>query len=234
MKYFTILSTTLLILLTAAPTGAVGDEWMEIPPSEAKIVFDAPGLIGSGKFNKGSTSYASLQYGTWFSGPLSPIAQVYMEELHPNYLRKSRNRLEHSLKEWDFLKGKSSDLEAIKKAVNVLGNVEYRQFKVEELHCVGFGQHYGPVHYSPFDTDFILPNYISGYYCDTKPLTDNLVKAVIQALGVRGYKTPRTNESAEKNASERMVICYMERSIQVEVTYAYCQRYNGRYVRDVK
>ncbi len=44
MKYLKILPTTLLALLTMVSTGAVAEEWKVIPPSEAKIVFEAPGL----------------------------------------------------------------------------------------------------------------------------------------------------------------------------------------------
>lgn len=233
MRYLLLLSTTLLALLTIVSTGAVAGEWKRIPPSEAKIVFDAPGLMRDGWFWKNSRTSVSAQHGSWFSGPLAPRAEVYLEDLWPNYVRRSRIRLEHSINGWKFLQGKKLDLGAASKAVNVLGRIEYRQFKVEELHCVGFGQHFGEGGMWDNDRD-ILPDYISGYYCDAEPLTDDVVKAVIQALGVRGYKTPIKNVSGEKDASKRMVNCSWGGNNQVTVTYAFCQQGNGKYLGDVK
>ncbi len=233
MRYLLLLSTTLLALLTIVSTGAVAGEWKRIPPSEAKIVFDAPGLIHDGRFWKNSRTSVSAQHGSWFSGPLAPRAEVYLEDLWPDYVRGSRIRLEQSIKGWKFLQGKNLDLGATSKAVNVLGRVEYRQFKVEEFHCVGFGQHFGEGGMWDNDRD-ILPDYISGYYCDAEPLTDDVVKAVIQALGVRGYKTPRTKKAGEKDASQRWVLCKMDGSNQIKMTYAKCQETGGSYRGDVK
>jgi hypothetical protein len=187
MKHLVLLSTTLLALLTIISTMAVGNEWEDIPPSEAKIVFDAPGLIGGGQFKTQSKNYYSEQIGIWFSGPFYPRAVVYLQELYPNSVRRDRIRLVHALK--FLLKDKELDIAANQEAVNVLGRVEYGRFIVEKLHCVGFGQHFGVG--GTWDNDRgIPPHFITGYYCDTKPLTDDIVEAAIQALGVRGYNTP--------------------------------------------
>ncbi len=193
MKRFLYLPAALLVLSVAVSARSAGDEWELVSPNEAKIVFEAPGFVGTGRFAKRSTLSAGEHVGVWLYGSLYPRAQIYLQELHPDHVRRDKMPLERALKSWKLFRGKSLDLGVREKAVNVLGRVEYRRFSVEELHCVGFGQHFGVG--GRWDNDRgIPPHYITGYYCDAEPLADGTVEAVVQALGVRGYKTPGKSE----------------------------------------
>ncbi len=189
MKSSILLPAALLALSLVASAKAAGDEWESITPDDAKIVFNAPGLFGSGQFAKWSRYDVKMQVGMWAHGSLYPRAEIFLQELQPGYLLTRETKLKGSLANWDFLKRGTLDLGAKEKAANVLGRVEYRRFSIKELNCVGFGQHYG----TPTEADNdrgVAPHYITGYYCDDKPLSDSTVEAVVHALGVRGYKVP--------------------------------------------
>ncbi len=190
MKSSILLPAALLALSLVASAKAAGDEWESITPDDAKIVFNAPGLFGSGQFAKWSRYDVKMQVGMWAHGSLYPRAEIFLQELQPGYLLTRETKLKGSLTNWEFLKRGTLDLGAKEKAANVLGRVEYRRFSIKELNCVGFGQHYG-IQTGGYDNDRgVAPHYITGYYCNDKPLSDSTVDAVVHALGVKGYKVP--------------------------------------------
>ena len=188
MKSSILLPAALLALSLVASAKAAGDEWGAITPDDAKIVFNGPGLFG-GQFAKQSRHDVTMQVGMWVHGSLYPRAEIFLQELQPGYLLRRKIELKTSLTDWGFLEGGALDLGAKEKAINALGRVEYRRFSIKDLNCVGFAQHYGRP--SEADNDRgIPPHYITGYYCDDKPLSDSTVDAVVHALGVKGYKVP--------------------------------------------
>ncbi len=190
MKSSILLPAALLALSLVASAKAAGDEWESIIPDDAKIVFNGPGLIGSGQFAKRSRNDVTMQVGMWAHESLYPRAEIFLQELQPGYLLTRETKLKGSLANWEFLKRGTLDLGAKEKAANVLGRVEYRRFSIKELNCVGFGQHYG-ILTGGYDNDRgVAPHYIVGYYCDDKSLSDSTVDAVVHALGVKGYKVP--------------------------------------------
>ncbi len=184
-----ILLVVVLVPLLVVSGKAAAAEWEAVGPDDAKIVFYGPGLFGTGQFAKRSIHQLNQHFGMWVFGSDYPRAEIYIEELWPNFVRKRGIQFENVLKQFEFLKGARLDLNAKQKVVNVLGRIEYYKFRFHDLHCVGFGQHYG-VGLS-FENDYgVPPNYLIGYYCDDETLSDDTVEAVVHGIGVKDYKVP--------------------------------------------
>ena len=63
-----------------------------------------------------------------------------------------------------------------------IGVVPYRTFSLERLSCVGFAMEYSS------------GRVISGFYCDSEPLSEGRIKVVLDGLGIKGRGTlPKPN-----------------------------------------
>ena len=129
-----ILLVVVLVPLLLVSGKAAAAEWDAVGPDDAKIVFYGPGLFGTGQFAKRSIHKFNQQVGMWVLGSHYPRAEIYIQELWPNFVLTREIRFENALKQFKFLEGARLDLDAKQKAVNVLGRIEYYKFGFNDLH----------------------------------------------------------------------------------------------------
>jgi len=141
----------------------------EISPDKASFVFYAPGLK-DGVFKRVLASWGQVTSGHWVRE--YPVAMVYQHTLQTPY-------------EWPSGQGNIKDItskltngEATefgpRSVYNTnVGSITYRTFSNRSDSCVGFFKEYGS-------------RRIQGLYCDSNPLSEERVRAVLDGLGIRG------------------------------------------------
>ena len=151
----------------------------EISPDKASFVFYAPGLK-DGVFETELTKWGYATSGRWLR--YYPIAIIVHTTLSENYEWESGQRdIEEAI---SFMtNGEATNFGPRSWYDANVGNINYRTFSIEDDSCVGFIKEYGQ-------------KMIHGLYCDSNPLSEERVKAVLDGLGIRGRsKMPHRQNS---------------------------------------
>lgn len=179
-----LLAVLLLLLSGGVSRTWAQMEWTPIQETETRIQFTLTGLPQAQHFKR-TVSGADQFFALWGSDGAEPHAGVFLQMLWPEREYEDEIVLETFLQNWNFLSGKSVTGMESDSLRNEHGSVEVRRFRADNYHCVGFGQHLG-LHSLGFEGDLgIRPNYIGGYYCDLKAVSNDTLRSVVRAVGTK-------------------------------------------------
>ncbi len=176
----------LAAVLWVAAAPARGAEWAPVAEDESRIVFAVSGL-SAGAFYKRDQPWGNEARAFWRGAGGMPRAEIYLLLLSPNRIIRTDHDLAELTGQWRFLDARG--LAAGEMTAGVVGGLRYLRFGGDDLHCVSFLRAWGSS--AIWDNDRgVPPNHLTGYYCDRQPLSDATVKAILGAIGVRGYGVP--------------------------------------------
>ena len=141
----------------------------EISPDKASFVFYAPGLQ-DGVFERVPARWGQVTSGRWVRE--YPVAVVYHHILQSPYEWPSgQGNIKEIMSK--LTNGEATEFGPRSVYNTNVGSIVYRTFSTRSDSCVGFFKEYGS-------------RRIQGLYCDSNPLSEERVKAVLDGLGIRG------------------------------------------------
>jgi hypothetical protein len=190
------------MLIVAFGSSAEAAEWKEIDVSEATLVATVPGVRSSiGQFVRRTLGFRKfVEVGNW-SGPSAgfPKAQIVLFHLDPTgsevFTTSSRPPIDDSLA--DAMSGRAYSLQEPGEGENILGEIEYRRFAVDDVvPCVFFRQFSGR---SGERFDQIIGGgaplgtlSLEGWYCERPGgiLSDSTIELFFKGIGVKDWAVP--------------------------------------------
>lgn len=187
----------LLALAGCQPSRTI--EWQEIAAERGRIVFDMRGLAGMQRqtlWRESPYTFAQEELTYWYTSKTAPpAAQILMRSLPPGYAFTTVPELRDMIEGFGADTGRAVQLGAEARAVNALGPIDHRAFRLGEAECVAFREVTGRSvrqpdgMYVPTGDTILL-----GYYCAQpgQRITPEVQRAVLQAVDLkpenaRGY-----------------------------------------------
>ncbi len=183
-----------LAACSATDDGGMGDRWESLPPSEATIQFDAPGLDDQRVRHLRSdnmTAKSTLELAIWTGvATRHPKARVLYVEAWPRYHFRAGRAPGSVVESDDNFKDKELVFGASGEGRNAFGPVRTRRFVVDSAHCVAFIQYWGQ---SGSETTSTGTNSLQGYYCADpgQELWDATISAAVRSLGIGEAAQPK-------------------------------------------
>ena len=166
-----------------------GPEWQSRTAEQSRIVFVAPGLEDQRARYLRSTSEDhsyTLEVAFWSGAAAHHTkALVQFVELSPSRHFRATYNPKYFVEGLPAFQDKNLDFEGTKRNGNKLGAIQSQRFGFDDVECLGFTQYWGQ---SGGDFGSAGTNLLYGYYCADpgQPLSDEVRKAVIAGLGIKG------------------------------------------------